>query len=731
MPLTDLREYIDRLRGLGEIQDVATPVALDLELGAIVPYEVRRREFIVNIAGTTSTYGQDVAQSAVSFTTQKNFPGTVGLLPGDTLANAFTTYGFGLPAGSTSVGTYPINLSGFERPDSNYRFMGFIAGTATVRPAPLTLLPQPGRVTFGDTTGNFTYTLSGFVNDFDRDLLTGAPDFHVDTFGQKLGITVGTLSHPNYVVSTVGVAPLQVDPTPLTIRPLPSARIVGGDVPRPFLTFEGFKFGETPTTSRLLPYLANPSFYFVARVPVGARSGIFQLDVGNRYGTGIFGYSFIFQPGELVQQEIIPATMQLNGNVDTFTRIEVTAARLSGFETHAYRPEYFGIPAAFSSEYFAIIDHYHRVNGLTWDGDAIGWLERHGNDVELIGRMTGSVAAVILDLAQRSRSTGLKFEEQAFLDYMQEQIRSEKMTATAAAYNDYLAWKIDSERITDTQGPNLLTAINYGWDRIPPESYLQRAQSGFDIGPGNFFSWATMMAQLGKPELIGNALAVAVRDAEAKGESAAAVVSSMSAGLGASGMTQSAFNSLMPFVAESAVRSAQEAFLAASTARAAAQAAQAAAQVATSTWVPGSYGVVGVIGEVSNATRTAITTAITPIAEASSGTTTGLNAARAAVTSAAVSSIAVGVITSVAGVILNKGLDDVVKITMTENEMGASVLRSAQPPNLADMAGDGSLLLYLAKFSSAQVQQRESYVPPPQLTSTNVTPTNLVPVPSP
>jgi UbiD family decarboxylase len=36
MPLTDLREYIDRLRGLGEIQDVATPVALDLELGAIV-----------------------------------------------------------------------------------------------------------------------------------------------------------------------------------------------------------------------------------------------------------------------------------------------------------------------------------------------------------------------------------------------------------------------------------------------------------------------------------------------------------------------------------------------------------------------------------------------------------------------------------------------------------------------------------------------------------------------
>jgi len=36
VPLTDLRAYIEHLRGLGEIQDVAAPVALDLELGAIV-----------------------------------------------------------------------------------------------------------------------------------------------------------------------------------------------------------------------------------------------------------------------------------------------------------------------------------------------------------------------------------------------------------------------------------------------------------------------------------------------------------------------------------------------------------------------------------------------------------------------------------------------------------------------------------------------------------------------
>lgn len=36
MPLTDLRQYIDHLRRLGEIQDIAEPVALDLELAAIV-----------------------------------------------------------------------------------------------------------------------------------------------------------------------------------------------------------------------------------------------------------------------------------------------------------------------------------------------------------------------------------------------------------------------------------------------------------------------------------------------------------------------------------------------------------------------------------------------------------------------------------------------------------------------------------------------------------------------
>jgi UbiD family decarboxylase len=36
MPLIDLRQYIDALRELGEVRDIAKPVALDLELGAIV-----------------------------------------------------------------------------------------------------------------------------------------------------------------------------------------------------------------------------------------------------------------------------------------------------------------------------------------------------------------------------------------------------------------------------------------------------------------------------------------------------------------------------------------------------------------------------------------------------------------------------------------------------------------------------------------------------------------------
>lgn len=36
MPLTDLRHYIEALRGLGEIHEIDAPVALDLELGAII-----------------------------------------------------------------------------------------------------------------------------------------------------------------------------------------------------------------------------------------------------------------------------------------------------------------------------------------------------------------------------------------------------------------------------------------------------------------------------------------------------------------------------------------------------------------------------------------------------------------------------------------------------------------------------------------------------------------------
>jgi len=35
VPLTDLRQYVDALRGLGELQEIDVPVALDLEVGAI------------------------------------------------------------------------------------------------------------------------------------------------------------------------------------------------------------------------------------------------------------------------------------------------------------------------------------------------------------------------------------------------------------------------------------------------------------------------------------------------------------------------------------------------------------------------------------------------------------------------------------------------------------------------------------------------------------------------
>ena len=36
MPLTDLRQYIEALRNLEEIQEISAPVSLNLEIGAII-----------------------------------------------------------------------------------------------------------------------------------------------------------------------------------------------------------------------------------------------------------------------------------------------------------------------------------------------------------------------------------------------------------------------------------------------------------------------------------------------------------------------------------------------------------------------------------------------------------------------------------------------------------------------------------------------------------------------
>lgn len=707
-----------------------------LELGNTVPYEVRRREFSLTPAKHTTTYGNEVTQNSMPFTTQGALPGSVGLLPGDTLADVFSSFVFtGLPSRFDPVGYYEIRTGGTERVNSNYRFTGATSfGSVAVVAAPLKVSVAPVHYTYGQPVP-FSYTLSGFLRDEDRTPVTGSLSYTVSYYLDALELGIGNLkTNSNYFVDFPRSVPAQVDPVTFKVSGSPVAAIIGGTVPRPTLAFDGFVAGDSPLTLRLRPFFDPSSFVFTPRYTNGYGPGDHFLDISNVLGNNLPGYRFLFEPAPFLLQQIIPATVNFEGDVNGFTKINVTDAKLVGAGQigQIYRPEYFGIPVSLASQYWAIIDHYHKTNGLTWNGDVEGWLRVNGGNVELIARMTGSVAAVLADLAQPGRA--LTNDQRMLLVYMQEKIRSEKMAATASAYNDYLAWKIDNERITDTQGPNLLTVINYGWDKVPPESYMQRAQSAFEIDPGTFFTWATMMAQLGKPEILANAMIAAIHDAESKGESAAAVIASLSAGIGASGMTAATFNSIMPFVAESAVRTAQEAFLAASTARTAAQAAQAAAQAAAAqtTWAPLAVTQTGVIvGDVSNLTRTAISTAITPLVDAGDAATTGLNAAKAAITGAAVSSIAVGVITTVASVILNKALDDVVKITMTENEMGASVLRAAQTPNLGDLANDGSLLLYLAKFSSQQVELRQRYAEAVIATTTTAQTNPLITLPTP
>ena len=196
---------------------------------------------ITPTAGQFMVYGGTVPALTYTYT---------GLVNGDSSA----TFSGGLVTTATSssgVGDYPIT-QGTLAATGNYTIGTFNAGTLTVTPAPLTIMPTAGQsMVYGGTVPALTYTYSGLVNGdtsatFSGGLVTAA------TSSSGVGsyaITQGTLTATgNYTIGTFNAGTLTVNAAQLIVTAANESMTYGGTVPALTYTYTGLVNGDTSAT---------------------------------------------------------------------------------------------------------------------------------------------------------------------------------------------------------------------------------------------------------------------------------------------------------------------------------------------------------------------------------------------------------------------------------------------------------------------------------------------------
>ncbi|MDP9074990.1 MAG: Ig-like domain-containing protein, partial [Actinomycetota bacterium] len=127
---------------------------------------------------------------------------------------------------SSSVGSYPVNITAGSLSAANYTF-GFVAGTLSVAPAPLTVTADNKVRLYSQPNPALTYTITGFVNGDPATTVSGSPVLATTAVPSSnagsylITVTTGSLSAANY---TFGFAPgtLTVNPAPTSLSPSPA-----------------------------------------------------------------------------------------------------------------------------------------------------------------------------------------------------------------------------------------------------------------------------------------------------------------------------------------------------------------------------------------------------------------------------------------------------------------------------------------------------------------------------
>src|SRR5271157_3843888 len=313
---------------------------------------ITKATLVITATPQTQTYGfggTSAALGTTGFTAKVEIPGIknapptfIAMYGSDSITsvtlstNATSSSSFNYDAGTWTITPSGATGSGL----SNYLIdptTGYIPGSLTINPKPLTVTADNKSQSYGDVIPAFTYAISGFVpGDFlDQSELSGSPDITSTAVDSTSGagvyaITiqdVGNLAYKDtdYTFTNAPLVggELTIQTVPLTIIADSQTRVYGTANPSLTYTYTGFVNGETATSLDLTgnPILTGtPSISTIATPTSPVGSYPFTVKIGSLWSSD---YTFTLVSGTL---SVTPALL---------TVTSVTATRSYGTTTAA------------------------------------------------------------------------------------------------------------------------------------------------------------------------------------------------------------------------------------------------------------------------------------------------------------------------------------------------------------------------------------------------------------
>jgi len=325
---------------------------------------ITKATLVITATPQTQTYGfggTSAALGTTGFTAKVEIPGInnapptfIAMYGSDSITsvtlstNATSSSSFNYDAGTWTITPSGATGSGL----SNYLIdptTGYIPGSLTINPKPLTVTADNKSQSYGDVIPAFTYAISGFVpGDFlDQSELSGSPDITSTAVDSTSGagvyaITiqdVGNLAYKDtdYTFTNAPLVggELTIQTVPLTIIADSQTRVYGTANPSLTYTYTGFVNGETATSLDLTgnPILTGtPSISTIATPTSPVGSYPFTVKIGSLWSSD---YTFTLVSGTL---SVTPALLTVT-SVTATRSYGTTTATTQSFNISGFVPK--------------------------------------------------------------------------------------------------------------------------------------------------------------------------------------------------------------------------------------------------------------------------------------------------------------------------------------------------------------------------------------------------------